>query len=77
MTRPAAVATPPAGIPAVDPTTQVWFTTDEAAAYTRRHRDTVLRAAAAGPDVLRSSQTGRKGHRRYRREWLDAWADQP
>lgn len=48
-----------------------WMTTAEAAVYTRRHRKTVLNAAADGR--LQSAQPGQGGHRRYRREWLDAW----
>lgn len=48
------------------------MTTAEAVAYTKRHVDTIRRAAISGE--LRSvQQTGRRGHRRYRREWLDAW----
>lgn len=49
----------------------VWLTTAEAAAYTKRHVDTVLKAAAA--EVLCSAQAGRGRGRRYRREWLDTW----
>lgn len=50
---------------------QAWFTTAEAAAYTKRHPETVLKHAAA--ETLRSTQAGRGRGRRYRREWLDAW----
>lgn len=49
----------------------VWLTTAEAAAYTKRHPVTVRAAAAAL--LLESTQPGRGGHRRYRKEWLDAW----
>lgn len=49
----------------------VWFTTAEAADYTRRHPGTV-RAAAAN-ETLQSTQAGRGRGRRYRREWLDEW----
>lgn len=48
-----------------------WLTTAEAAAYTRRHPETVLKAAAA--QVLESTQAGRGRGRRYKRAWLDAW----
>ena len=50
---------------------QTWYTTREAAAYTRRHPVTVRKAAAAG--TLRSTQSGSGRGRRYRREWLEAW----
>lgn len=49
----------------------VWLSTAEAATYTGRHPETVLKAAAA--EVLQSTQAGRGRGRRYRREWLDAW----
>ncbi len=49
----------------------VWMTTAEAAAYTRRHPVTVRKAAAS--KELASTQAGRGRGRRYRREWLDAW----
>lgn len=49
----------------------VWLTTDEAAAYTRRHPVTVRKAAGKGE--LQSVQRGPRGLRRYRREWLDQW----
>jgi excisionase family DNA binding protein len=49
-----------------------WMTPAEAAAYTRRHPVTIRRAAIAGQ--LQTAQArGRRGHRRHRREWLDAW----
>jgi excisionase family DNA binding protein len=49
----------------------VWLTTAEAAAYTKRAKGTVRAAAAA--EVLQSEQGGRGRGRRYRREWLDNW----
>jgi hypothetical protein len=52
-----------------------WLTTAEAAAYTKRHVDTVLKAAAQGPEVLQSASAGRGCSRRYRPEWLDAWVN--
>ena len=54
----------------------VWFSTAEAAAYTRRHPETVLKAAAAAT-VLQSAQAGRGRTRRYRKEWLDEWLGLP
>lgn len=48
-----------------------WLTPSEAAAYCRKHPDTVRAAAIEGR--LRSSQHSPRAHRRYRREWLDAW----
>lgn len=51
----------------------VWMTTAEAAEYTRRHVDTVLKAAAA--EVLESTNGGCGRGRRYRREWLDTWLE--
>lgn len=51
----------------------VWLTTAEAAAYTKRHKETVLKAAAAGPEVLESTSPGRGRGRRYKKAWLDAW----
>lgn len=53
----------------------IWFTTAEAAAYTKRARGTIHQHAAAG--TLRSTQAGRGRGRRYRREWLDEWLQQP
>lgn len=52
-------------------TEQAWFTTGEAAIYTRRATVTIRRHAAA--ETLRSTQAGRGRGRRYRREWLDEW----
>jgi excisionase family DNA binding protein len=49
----------------------VWLTTAEAAAYTRRHPETVLKAA--GAEELESTNPGKGRGRRYRPEWLDAW----
>lgn len=50
----------------------MWFTTAEAAEYTGMHVKTLRDAAIDGR--LRSQQrSGRQGHRRYRREWLDAF----
>ncbi len=48
-----------------------WLTTAEAADYTRRHKETVLKAA--GDESLQSTQAGRGRGRRYRKEWLDVW----
>lgn len=53
----------------------VWLTTAEAAAYTKRNPGTVRAAAAA--EVLESTSAGRGRGRRYRKEWLDAWTCQP
>lgn len=49
----------------------VWMTTEEAAAYTRRHVVTIRKAAGSGE--LQSVQRSPGGPRRHRREWLDAW----
>lgn len=51
---------------------KTWFSTAEAAEYTGYHVKTLRLAAIDGR--LRSQQrAGRQGHRRYRREWLDAF----
>lgn len=48
-----------------------YLTTPEAAAYTRRHQETLLLAARRGE--VRSAQRVPHGPRRYRQEWLDDW----
>jgi excisionase family DNA binding protein len=53
----------------------VWLTTAEAAAYTKRNPGTVRAAAASG--VLESTSGGRGRGRRYRTEWLDTWTTRP
>ncbi|MGH8963832.1 MAG: helix-turn-helix domain-containing protein [Actinomycetes bacterium] len=55
----------------MEPMADRWLKPAEAASYTGRHPATIRQAAAEG--VLRSAQNGLRGHRRYRREWLDAW----
>lgn len=48
------------------------MTAAEAATYTRRDPSTIRRAAASG-ELTSAQRSGRGGHRRYRRDWLDAW----
>jgi excisionase family DNA binding protein len=48
-----------------------YMTTAEAAAYTRRHPDTIREAARLGE--LRSAQRAPRGPRQYKPEWLDDW----
>lgn len=47
------------------------LTTKEAAAYARKHEDTLLTAARQGE--VQSLQRVPHGPRLYRREWLDSW----
>jgi excisionase family DNA binding protein len=53
---------------------EIWLTTADAAARTKRHPRTVLHAANSG--ALKSTQPGRGRGRRYRPEWLDEWMEQ-
>jgi excisionase family DNA binding protein len=52
---------------------RVWLDTSQAAEYVGRSTVTIRRHAAAG--TLRSTSGGRGRHRRYRKEWLDEWAE--
>lgn len=54
------------------PLTQVWFTTAEAADYTRKGRRTLMRAVYDG--ALLSDQCATPGaHHRFHRDELDRW----
>lgn len=62
---------PPAAATPI-PLTQVWFTTREAAAYTRKGVRTIYRAAHEG--ALVSDQGHTPGaHHRFHRDELDRW----
>lgn len=50
----------------------VWLTSHEAARYLRVHVRTIQSASASG--ALQSEQRVPGGRRRFRREWLDAYA---
>lgn len=54
-------------------TTQVYFTVQEAATYTRRSTATVSEAARAGE--LRGTQTKARGKWTFRRDDLDRWIE--
>lgn len=57
-------------MPAPNHAVQVWFTSAEAAAYTRMSVKQLLRYATS--EVLRGEQVGgRRGHWRFHVTWLD------
>ena len=49
----------------------VWMTTAEVAAYTKRSANHIRRLAARG--TIRSTSAGRGCGRRYRKSWVDEW----